>query len=354
MKIYFNGRFFSQRITGVQRYAFEMLKALDEVIDSGVASTDEYVLLLPPHTECNTALKRIKVRQIGHLKGHLWEQLELPFYTRDGFLVNFCNCAPILKKNQTVTIHDVAVLAYPSGFSFLFRLWYRIMFSCLSMRLRLFFTVSEFSKKELNSYLGIPFDHIHVTYNGAEHIKKSVSDGVFQQFGVAAGRYILAVGSVNPNKNFDLVLKVAERIPEYNFIIAGGGNSTVFRQKKMYVPDNVKFLGYVTDEELFALYAHAGCFLFPSLYEGFGIPPLEAMVCGCPVVASNSASIPEICGNAAIYCDPCLQDDWVDAIRIVLGEDHEVHDSLVKNSLAVTSRYTWTASARKMMRMILS
>jgi len=353
LKIYLNGRFLTQRITGVQRYAIEMVKAWDQIyLTNGTA--EQYILLIPPDTEHALHLNTIEIKQVGHLHGHLWEQLELPFYARDGFLINLCNCAPILKKNQTVTIHDAAVFACPDGFSFLFRLWYRVMFSCLSACLPMFFTVSEFSKKELNSYLGISLDRIHVTYNGLEHIKKNISKDVFQQIGLEDGRYILAVGSVNPNKNFSLILRVAEHMPEYHFVIAGGGNGTVFQQQTMDVPDNVKFLGYVTDEELFVLYAHASCFLFPSLYEGFGIPPLEAMTFGCSVVASNSASMPEICGDAAIYCDPDSPEEWGRAIRSLLKENSEVRDLLKKNVDVVTSQYSWAVSAKRMLEIILS
>lgn len=353
MKIYFNGRFLAQRITGVQRYALEMIKAWDQIC-SNKKTEDEYVLLTPQKVEHNLPLKSIETKKVGYLHGHLWEQVELPFYTRDGFLINLCNCAPILKKKQTVTIHDVAVFACPDGFSFLFRLWYRMMFSCLSIRLPMFFTVSEFSKKELNAYLGIPLDHVHVTYNGLEHIKKNISKDIFQQIGLEDSRYILAVGSVNPNKNFSLILRVAEHISEYHFVIAGGGNGTVFQEQAMNVPDNVTFIGYVTDEELFALYAHAECFLFPSLYEGFGIPPLEAMIFGCPVITSNCASMPEVCGDAAIYCNPHSVEEWVLAIQSLLKEYGGICDGLRKNMGGVTSRYCWSKSARKMMDLLLS
>lgn len=354
MKIYLNGRFLTQRVTGVQRYAFEMIKALDQICSTAAANNEKYILLLPSNTEHHLCLQSIEVKQVGRLHGHLWEQIELPFYSRDGFLINFCNCAPILKKNQTVTIHDAAVLACPGGFSFLFRLWYRVMFSCLSSRLRMFFTVSEFSKREMYSYLRIPLDDIYITYNGLEHIKKDIDDNAFQRLKLESNNYILAVGSVNPNKNFALILQIAEYMPELHFVIAGGGNKAVFQQQKLNVPDNVRLLGYVTDEELFALYAHAACFLFPSLYEGFGIPPLEAMTFGCPVIVSKCASLPEICKDAALYCDPYSTEEWINAIRLLLKEDNGIQEELLKKADDVISRYRWDASARKMLGLVFS
>ena len=166
-------------------------------------------------------------------------------------------------------------------------------------------------------------------------------------------KYVLSVCSMNPNKNFSLVLKIAKEMPDVRFFIAGGANNKVFQKWMMNnAPSNVKFLGYVTDEELFALYAHASCFLFPSLYEGFGIPPLEAMSFGCPVIASNCAALPEICGDAAIYCPPDLPTAWVEAIRSIMDENNDIRDDLVKKSCVVVSQYCWRESAKKMMELI--
>ena len=350
MRIYFNGRFLTQHITGVQRYAIEIIKAWDQICLE-TENENQYVLLVPKNTRYTFHFHVIEVRQVGHLQGYLWEQFELPFYTRDGFLINLCNCAPIIKRDQTVTMHDAAVFACPGGFSLLFRLWYRLMFLCLGHRLNLFFTVSNFSKRELNSYLGIPLKYIHVTYNGVDHIRELRNDG--REELLNKNKYVLSVCSMNPNKNFSLVLKIAKEIPDVSFFIAGGSNNKVF-QKWMInnVPSNVKFLGYVADEELVTLYAHATCFLFPSLYEGFGIPPLEAMTFGCPVIASNCAALPEICGDAAIYCPPDLPTAWVEAIRSIMDENNDIRDDLVKKSRVVVSQYCWRASAKKMMELI--
>lgn len=347
LNIYFNGRFLTQRITGVQRYAAEMLKAYDENLSLHPAAY-VHILLLPPGASCGLSFKNIKTRYVGVLHGHAWEQLELPIYARDGFLINFANCAPILKQNQAVVIHDAAVAANPAGFSLPFRVWYRIMFFFLRYQAKLFFTVSDFSKKELHHYFGIPRESTYVTYNGLDHAREILERGTRIPKRVEGMRYILAVGSLNPNKNFSLILRIAERLSEYNFVIAGGGNESVFQQKIYKAPSNVHFLGYVKDEELFALYAEADCFLFPSLYEGFGIPPLEAMMCGCPVVVSDCASLPEVCQDAAIYCHPQRPDEWVSAIKSILQMDDSKKKIMRKKAEAVVERYQWRLSADKM------
>ena len=177
MKIYINGRFLTQRITGVQRYALEITRALDSLIsDDKNLQKHEYIVIAPKNVLYSMKLQNILVVQKGVLKGHLWEQLELPIYSRDGFLMNFCNCAPLLKRNQTVAIYDAAVSAMPQSFSWLFRTWYRIMFFCLGKTARQIFTCSEFSKKELHRHFSIPLNKTHVIYPGIEHIKRLKAD----------------------------------------------------------------------------------------------------------------------------------------------------------------------------------
>lgn len=308
MEIFINGRFLTQRITGVQRYALEMTRALDQLIDTEKALKKyHFIVLTPKNVIQRVAFKNIDIIQKGSFSGHLWEQIELPYYARNSYLLNFCNCAPILKQNQTVTIHDAAVSACPAGFSWKFRTWYKIMFSILGRRLDTIFTVSEFSRDELNKYFGIPRDKIYITYNGVEHLARVKPDEHILQ--KLPKKYVLAVASQNPNKNFQLIRKTALLLPDIDFVIVGGFYTHVSSKVQSEEMKNVHYTGYVSDEELVALYQHADVFVYPSLYEGFGIPPLEAMYFGCPVIVSNRASLPEACGEAAVYCDPYDMND---------------------------------------------
>ena len=339
MRIYINGRFLTQTITGVQRYALEITRALDSLIsDEKNLQKHEYIVIAPKDVLYSIKLQNILVVQKGVLKGHLWEQLELPIYSHDGFLINFCNCAPLFKKNQTVTIHDAAVSAVPHAFSLAFRTWYKLMFMWLGKSLKQIFTVSEFSKKELHKYYGIPLNKIHVTYNGIDHIKIfKVDDGIIDREGLKDKKYILAVSSMNPSKNFALILDVAKLMPDVEFIIAGGSNAKVFQSAGLDVPQNAKFIGYVSDEELMALYLHASVFVYPSLYEGFGIPPLEAMMCGCPVVVSDIEIFHEVYGNSVEYCDCKDVRLWTKVLKEVIA-----HHSYSKIDLTkFCNKYNW-------------
>ena len=344
MRIYINGRFLTQRITGVQRYALEMTRALDSLIsDDKNLQKHEYIVIAPKKVLYSIKLNNIQVVQKGVLKGHLWEQLELPIYSQDGFLMNFCNCAPLLKRNQTVTIHDAAVSAMPHTFSLAFRTWYKLMFMWLGRSLKHIFTVSEFSKKELNKYYGIPLSKISVTYNGIDHIKSLKADeGIIARESLKDKKYVLAVSSMSPSKNFPLVLDVARLMADVEFIIAGGSNAKVFKSAGLDVPQNARLIGYVSDEELMALYRHASVFVYPSLYEGFGIPPLEAMMCGCPAIVSDIEVFHEVYGDSVEYCDCYSVTKWKQVIENVLTDKKKYYMDICQ----CTKLYTWNNTAK--------
>lgn len=352
MKIYINGRFLTQRITGVQRYALEITRALDSLIsyDKNLQK-HEYIVIAPKKVLYSIKLKNIQVVQKGVLKGHLWEQLELPIYSHDGFLMNFCNCAPLLKRNQTVAIYDAAVSAMPQSFSWLFRTWYRIMFFYLGQTARQIFTCSEFSKKELHRYFSIPLNKTHVIYPGIEHIRRLTADeSIISRANLKDTKYVLAVSSMNPSKNFPLVLDVARLMPDVEFIIAGGSNEKVFKSAGLDVPQNARLIGYVSDEELMALYRHASVFVYPSLYEGFGIPPLEAMMCGCPAIVSDIEVFHEVYGDSVEYCDCKDERLWMKVLKEVIEYTNRKKIDLD----IICNKYNWNKTVYILQNVIFS
>lgn len=345
MKYYINGRFLSQKVTGVQRYAREMILALDEILQVQQKSI-EMEILAPGNAVNDLGCKKIFFRTVGNMTGHLWEQIELSYYARNGYLINFCNCAPLMKRNQTVTIHDAVVKAIPNTVSWKFRFWYRIMHYVLGKRLEKILTVSNFSKRELNKYFHIPLDRIFITYNGREHLERIKEDnGIIKRLDLDGKRFVLAVSTKNPSKNFGLILSAAKQMPNTLFIIAGGENKTVFKASHREALPNVKYAGYVSDEELVALYRHAYVFAYPSFYEGFGIPPLEALQQGCPVILSDGGSLPEIYGKGALYCNPYDMQDLVCCIeQLVTNEDERT--KMIALGRQQISQYSWKKSAK--------
>ncbi len=342
MKIYINGRFLSQKVTGVQRYAREIVTALDKILQER-KNEDDWCILAPKNTFNKLSTEKISMKKCGFFTGHLWEQLELPFYAKDGFLINLCNCAPLVKRNQLVTIHDAAVAAFPEAYSWKFRTWYKIIFIICGKWASKIVTVSRFSRDELNKYFSIPKEKISVIYNGIDHMERIKADeSVIGELGVGNKKYVLAVGSQNVTKNFSLILKAAKQLPDTEFVIVGGMNKAVFTDVSFEEVVNVIYTGYITDEKLVSLYKHAAVFVYPSFYEGFGIPPLEAMRYGCPVVVSDCASLPEVCGGNALYCNPNDENDMVDKILQVFLRKN-VPEFMPQK---IREKYSWEKSAR--------
>jgi glycosyltransferase involved in cell wall biosynthesis len=344
VKIYVNGKFLAQRITGTQRYARELLKHFDQLLSSGENSSIAIEILVPGSAQKLPEYTNLRVRAVGKTSGTFWEQVELPMHCDGHILFTPSGGAPAVYSRNVVTIHDAAVFAAPAGYSLAYRLWYRTLCRRMGRKAQHIFTVSNFSKSEIIKWYGADSKKISVTYLGSDHFSDLEPDAsALHRFGID-GRYVLAVSSHNPNKNF---ARIVEAVSGFGFtdiqlVIAGGTDSKVYRNN-MRLPNEVRVLGYVSDRELKALYENAACFVFASLYEGFGLPPLEALSSGCPVVVSRAASMPEIFDGAAFFCDPYRSADIARAI------DHAVksrRDS--PNELKIfASKFSWEKCARE-------
>ncbi|WP_172200212.1 glycosyltransferase [Saccharibacillus qingshengii] len=347
-RIYINGRFLKASVTGVQRYAYELLRTIDRLIgrDDPAVRGYEFIVLAPTGDIHELGTRHMEVRQEGRFNGQLWEQISLPSLAKDGFLLNLCNAAPLFKRKQAVTLHDAAVYSVPDTYSAAFKLWYKLMFRTLGRTAPLILTCSSNSKEELVRHCGIRSDKIKVIYHGKEHVLQT---GTAPKFPAEQGLerpFVLAVSSQSPNKNFRSIVRAAELIGDqgFDFVIAGGTNPKIFKSADTELGDNVRHVGYVEDEELRTLYDSASCFVFPSFYEGFGFPPLEAMACGCPVVVSDTASLPEVCGDAVLYCDPNSPEDIAQKIAKVMG-DPELRNEMKQKGLAQAANFSWEKCA---------
>lgn len=157
---------------------------------------------------------------------------------------------------------------------------------------------------------------------------------------------------MSPNKNFKSIVSAIKLLGNVNYqiVVAGGTNPRVFNKSEA-LPPNINYIGYIQDEQLLALYRHAACFIFPSLYEGFGLPPLEAMACGCPVVVSNVASLPEVCGDAALYCNPYDPQDIADKIRRIVT-DQDLREQLRQKGFERVKQFSWERCAEETIKVI--
>jgi glycosyltransferase involved in cell wall biosynthesis len=349
--IFINGRFLTQPITGVQRFAFEIITALDQRVINNLdfLQTHNIICLVP--NEINQSMvpqwDNIIIQRCGILSGNFWEQIELPFFSRNGLLVNLCNIGPIMHHKQIVVFHDASVYAYPKTYSFGFRLKYYLFMGILSHTVKKILTVSQFSKKELSHYLGIGEETISVISEGCEHILRTPPDDrILVEYDLIKTPFLLAVGNESSQKNLSIVINTIEQSDDHSIplAIAGGGFNKIFKKVKKTESPKVIYLGYVTDEQLRSLYSHALGFVFSSLYEGFGLPPLEAMICGCPVICSNKASMPEICGNAVEYFNPINIEELIHLLGDLV-KNEALQNELRKRGYEQAKLFTWEKAA---------
>lgn len=334
-EIFINGRFLCQRITGVQRFAFEIVKRLDELPHEDIS----FKIIAPSkeYTVNHFDFKNIPVIHVKGKPGYFWEQITLARYCKKHKpydLLNLCNVAPVLYPGSCV-IHDLGCIDAKKGFSFKQILVYRFINRCNVKKYKNIFTVSEFIKKRIEEYYKVK--NINVIYNGHEHFNcPNASKPEFD----LPDKYYFAVGSMNPNKNFESILRLAKNNKKDTFYVTGG-TAKNFKKMDLEIPENVKFTGYLEDSELAYLYMHCYAFLFSSLYEGFGIPPLEALVLGCKNIICNEIDVlKEIYGNYAVFTDFSKN---IDLAELPLKQDIDLCE--------LKRKYSWEKSAGKLIEL---
>jgi glycosyltransferase involved in cell wall biosynthesis len=354
--IVINGRFLTQPMTGVQRFAVEAIKAIDGLIDSGeYASLDGHIEILAPAGAREFPLRHIPVRRCGIGRGYFWEQMELPLHVRGRFLVNLCILGPLLVRHQMVVVHDATVRALPWNFSPSFRAVYNFLIPNLCRRSRCAVTVSEFSRRELGKWYGLDYTKMPVCFEGGDHLADLAPDrSIVERLGLAGRKFFLTVG-IGRNKNVENLIEAFHRagLPDTALVLTGkryGWNGGMISPANM---DGVIQAGHVNDAELRALYEQAVALTFPSRYEGFGLPPVEAMTCGCPVIISDQPALVEVAGGAALQCGP----DDVDALAGLMRQVHDdapLRTKMIDAGRVRAAKFTWRATARILLDLCLS
>jgi glycosyltransferase involved in cell wall biosynthesis len=351
-----NGRFLAQRSTGVQRYAQEIVTALDSILstDPEYAKRLKMRLVVPPVIERRLDLSQIKVCRTRIGSGHLWDQFTLPLHAGSGIL-NLGNFAPVLARSQIVCIHDANTFIEPASYTSLFGLAYRTGLPLIGWRAKRVATVSQFSADMLVKYGVCRRDKIFVAPNGHEHaLRWDAARAQIPDLNGLRRQYILLLGSAAKHKNVDIVLQQAQGLDVAGIdIVVVGGTSNIFSTKESTLStSNIHHTGYVGDDELAALYEGALCLVFPSKTEGFGIPPLEAMARGCPVISSNAASLMEVGGDAVAYVDPDDGEGWREAI-IGLARNSDLRATMAARGRKRTALFSWRRSAQTYLDEIL-
>lgn len=353
-RVIFNGKFLSARPTGVQRVASQLLRAFQQLISEAPAPNFllQCELLVPPGAPEPASLDLPGTR-VGRLKGSAWEQLSLPRAAGNATIVNLCNVGPLLHPDSVTMIHDAQVYTNPSSYSRAFRAWYRLQQPICGRLHRRILTVSEFSKAELVRFGIAAADKIAVLHNGVDHFLDVVPDRSILSRMPPGRPFCLALANTQPHKNIGLILRAFEnaRLSGLDLALVGGASADDFRRAGHPVPRNAVFLGRVSDAELRALYEACVALLFPSLTEGFGLPPLEAMVVGCPALVAPKGALPETCGDGAQYADAGEPQAWIDGILRLQCDDAHRRDAIGRGR-GQASRFTWRAAAEKLLEEI--
>jgi len=296
----------------------------------------------------------------------LWHRARLPipveavigrvdlFYSPDFVL------PPTLPRARTVlTVHDLSFLLYPDHFvPKLVRYLQRVVPRSVARADRVL-ADSEATRADLIRSLGVPAEKVEVLYSGVDprfrpEPEPKERERLRARYGVGDRPYIFSVGTLQPRKNFVRLIRAFARLrPEAHLLIAGGRGwlyEAILAEAEKH-RDRVHILGFVDDVDLPALYRGARLFVFPSFYEGFGLPVLEAMACGVPVVCSNASSLPEVAGDAALLVDPYDEEGLTAAMEQVL-EDPALRDEMAAKGLQQAARFTWDRAARQLLKVL--
>ncbi len=345
-RVVVNGRFLAQRRTGVQRYAFELSCELSERV-RGVR------VWIPRRAaaKLDARARPLPLDAVGGGAGHVWEQCAIPrALGRAGnpLLVGLGNTGPLRYPHQVLTLHDVSFLRHPEWFSRRFVAVYRRLVPRVARRALAVVTDSEFSRREISALAGVDSSRLHVIPCGVSALFRRAAESSSP---AENGSYLLAVGSLDPRKNLARLIRAYARLDhtQTELWIVGSELDCHRRSETRRLAETtpgVRLLGSQSDEELAALYRRALAFVFPSLYEGFGLPVIEAMASGCPVVASSAASLPEVCGEAALSVDPCDVSGLTGAIDRII-RDADLRRELRDRGLERSRSYTWERAGER-------
>ncbi len=338
MNIYINGRFRSHKMTGVQRVAHEITSRL----------TDNARICQPQ-------------RKLRGWRGHLWEQTVLPRQSRDGILWSPCASGPVNGVRQVVTFHDLFPVDSPHWYKPAYASWHGFIMRNLALSASRIIAVSEYTKRRLIERFSVDPSKITVIHNGVDSKFFSTShaavSGARAALQLPPGKYLLSVGSLEPRKNLKRLMaaweNVAAELPsDVWLVVSGSCDENVYKNAGLKEwPARVFLTGHVPDEHLPGLYAGSLGFVYPSLAEGFGLPPLEAMACGVPVLTSDATALPEVCSSAALYFDPTNTDDLSRTIkRLVDNKDLQRKLSILGRERAAC--FNWERAAEQTLHVL--
>lgn len=344
-EILINGNFLCRNLTGIERFAWEICKRIDSLLNS----SDRVSMLVPANASNIPSYAHIAVVR-SDKEIHGFSAWDLGVFakacrSRNACALSFSNTAPFGKTCGIAFIHDVYAKDFPNDFKSLYDkligAYSRLNYYNICKNARLICTVSNFSKKQIMDYYGVAEEKIRVIYNGFEHIHTvNADESILEKIELRGRKFYFTLGSLSLRKNLQWIMKHAELYPNELFVISGAmlKNVVPSELEKIKLLKNIILAGYLSDGEVKTLMQNCKAFVFPSYFEGFGIPPLEALACGAPIIVSNAASLPEIYGSCAHYIDPFKPNVDLEAL---LAEP-------VSSPVPLFEKYSFDNSAKKL------
>jgi glycosyltransferase involved in cell wall biosynthesis len=346
-KILINGDFLCRRLTGIERYAYEITNRLDKLCSKG-----EIAIVIPSSAENIPDYKNL---EIIRLEKKSKSNIRYQMVTLQGFLIKnrqytileYGNCCIPLAPG-IVFLHDIYCEFFPEDFTSrrdkFTRLYSRIQYRFITRLAKKIITVSEYSRNEISKTFKIDPSKISVVYSSADHIKSINADySILKDFPILDEKpFYFSLGSLSKRKNLQWIFRYAQKYPDAIFAISGTSLSTVKVDELDNTPKNIILLGYLDDGKIKALMSRCKAFILPSYYEGFGLTPLEALSCGAKIIVAKAASLPEIYGNTARYIDPYNIDvDLDDLVKQPVDSPEEI-----------LKKYSYENSARQVYELI--
>jgi glycosyltransferase involved in cell wall biosynthesis len=364
LSIAMNGSMLDEQPTGVGVYSFNLINHLFCLY--GKDGGRRLTVFTPTLSLLDKDLKVVKLSEllqsskygkVAALCRFLWNTFSYPFQARGyDLLISPTTHGSFMLKNQVITIHDLLSLRY-RHISAHQRLYFKYLLPLLVSRAALILTVSETTRQDIIHLLKCPEEKVKVVYNGYDESRyypgEEKDNIIYREYGFKD--YLLAVGPTYPHKNLEMLLLAYHELrpavrSRHPLVIAGGKkeytNYLKRRVEELHLGTDVYFTGYIPMELMPSLYREAHALIFPSLYEGFGIPLLEAMACGCPVAVSGTSSMPEVCEDAALYFDPSDKGS-IRAVIEQLISDEETCRLLREKGLVQVRKFSWEKTARE-------
>lgn len=337
MKIAINGYFYTRRMDGMYRFSHEILVELDKIVNKG-----KYYLIVPEYANKVPEFTNIEVVKYGSIKNRLWNQFSFGIYAAKHNMITFdTNNTTVLWRPGICCILDLLYVDMADTFNTskgrLSRHWSAFNYKIASRKCNLVFTISEFSKSRIVDKYKVPEEKVKIIPCGWQHIRRVTPDfKIFEKYPqLKKENYYFTLASMSKYKNFDWICAEARVNTNSTFAIAGGAVSSSKYSEELKQMPNVVVLGFISDEEVVALMKNCKAFIFPSKYEGFGMPPMEAMAHGAKAIVSTAASLPEVYGNTVYYIDPNKTDYILD----------DVMKASIDSPEMVLEKYSWAKAA---------